>query len=166
MRMRTWAVIAAAGLSGCAANKSSTAAVVDLVPSGAIQYEGQFRPVQQNTGQMGMQTSQRIFGSARVIYREATGRAQAFLEINTSASQSDLLTWSIASGRCNSGSVPLAPVSQFPTIELSSNGRGEVTASDLPLVMPRSSYHVNVYRGGETLANVIACANLSVRSGA
>jgi hypothetical protein len=49
---------------------------------------------------------------------------------------------------------------QFPLIDISSNGRGEVTA-ELPLQLSsQGSYHVNVYSGGHRLDNVVTCANL------
>lgn len=58
-----------------------------------------------------------------------------------------------------------APADQFPTIEVSANGRGEMDRV-LPLTLPATGpYHVNVYRGGGSyLENVLTCGNLSRRN--
>lgn len=160
MRVRSSLVLAVAALTGCASGGGSEAEVNDIIPTGAVQYDGQFRAVQQNDGRLGMSIVLRVNGSVRIIYREATGRAAVNMTLNTSSTQSELLAWAVVPGRCGSGGVPIAPTAQFPALELTNSGRGEVSATNLPLEIPLRDYHVNVYRGGDTLANVIACANL------
>ena len=56
------------------------------------------------------------------------------------------------------------PIAQFQGIETSTNGRGELDIPEMQLAIPASSgaIHVNVYRGGTGLENVIACSNLKL----
>lgn len=127
-------------------------------------YEGQFRPIQQASGGIAPRTSQRIFGQVKIATRESSERVKVTLMINTSFNQTEILNWSVNTGRCGSGSVPLMPIAQFQGIEMSTNGRGELDIPEMPLSIPPNSgaLHVNVYRGGSGLENVIACSNLKV----
>ncbi|WP_434479995.1 hypothetical protein [Gemmatimonas sp.] len=127
-------------------------------------YEGQFRPIQQASGGIGMRGSQRVFGQVKIATRESSERVKVTLMINTSLNQLEILNWSVNSGRCGSGSVPLMPIAQFQGIEMSTNGRGELDIPEMPLSIPPNSgaLHVNVYRGGTGLENVIACSNLKL----
>lgn len=161
----TFAMLAAAvALGGCASSQAGSD-TTEIIATGAIQYDGAFRPIQQSDGRLGMNTVQRIFGNVRVLYRESTGRSQIALTINTSSAVSEILSWAIVPGRCGSGGVPVMPAAQFPPIELSNNGRGDLKVDDVPIVLPLGTYHVNVYRGGENLTNVIACSNLAAKAG-
>lgn len=162
--MRGTAVMlaAAAMLTGCAGQRG---AVDEVIPTGAIQYEGSFRPIQQYSGAAGMSTQQRIFGNVQVLFRESSGRSVINLSLNTNIQRSEVLIWAIVPGRCGNGAIPLLPATQFPALEMSSTGRGEVRNYEMPVTMAMGAYHVNIYRGGETLSNVIACSNLTGRSG-
>jgi hypothetical protein len=56
----------------------------------------------------------------------------------------------------------LVPVERFPLIEVSTNGRGELT-NEMALTLPSTgNYHLNVYwpGGGQQLNDVMTCANL------
>lgn len=163
MRGPAVALVAAAVLSGCAGQQGG--AVDEVIPTGAIQYDGSFRPIQQYSGAAGMSTQQRIFGNVRVLFRESSGRSVINLSLNTNIQQSEVLIWAIVPGRCGNGAIPLLPATQFPPLEMSSTGRGEVRSFEMPIAMPMGAYHANIYRGGETLSNVIACSNLTGRSG-
>lgn len=160
MRPTTALLLTAVALGGCASSQAGEE-MGEIVPAGGIQYDGAFRPIQQSDGRLGMNTQQRIFGSVRVIFREASGRSLVSLTITTNLQQTELLAWAIVPGRCGSGGVPVLPTSQFPALEVSSTGRGEISPTEIQLALPLATYHVNVYRGGETLSNVIACANLT-----
>lgn len=147
------------------AGVSTTAAAQDSVKVvQARQYEGQFRPIQQSSGGIGMRGSQRVFGSVKIVFRESTDRSKVNLMINTSLNQTEILNWSVNPGRCGSGSVPFMPVAQFQGIEMSTNGRGELDIPEMQLAMPTNSgpIHVNIFRGGTGLEHVIACANLKM----
>lgn len=108
-----------------------------------------------------MNITQRVFGSAQVIFREASGKASVRFTLTTNSNTSEILSWAIVPGRCGNGAVPILPAAQFPPLEISNNGAGEINIQELPVVLPAGAYHINVYRGGETLGNVIACANLA-----
>jgi hypothetical protein len=169
MRVRNAALVAvslatAACASGGASSSQNAGQPATIDASGAVTYSGDFRPIQQNTGAVGMQAQQRIYGSVRLIFRESTSRTNVALRLNTNNQASEVLTWGVVPGRCGSGGVPVSPVSQLPAIEVSNMGQGEVNRDEVPLSLPAgSTYHVNVYRGGDSLRDVIACANLSSR---
>jgi hypothetical protein len=68
--------------------------------------------------------------------------------------------WAVLPDRCGTAPLPLIGFEQFPLIDISTNGRGQVEA-DLPLDLTAvGTYHVNVYNGGQQLDNVVTCANL------
>jgi hypothetical protein len=63
-------------------------------------------------------------------------------------------------GRCGTGSLPLLGFEQFPPLDVTSSGRGQMEV-DISIPLPQSgTYHVNVYYGGTELNNVLTCANL------
>ena len=163
MRATPALLLAAIALGGCASG--GPRATDEIIASGAVQYDGQFRPIQQSDGRLGMSTQQRIYGNVRVLFREATGRSNIDLTITTNVQQPELLSWAIVPGRCGNGAIPVLPAAQFPAIEVGSTGRGDVRVQDMPVSLPQGAYHVNVYRGGDTLSNVIACSNLAAKSG-
>lgn len=163
MRPTTALVLAAVALGGCASSQAGEE-MDEIVPAGAVQFDGSFRPIQQSDGRVGMNTQQRVFGSVRVLFRESSGRSLVSLNITTNLQQTELLAWGIVPGRCGSGGVPVLPTSQFPALEISSTGRGEINPTEIQMALPMGTYHVNVYRGGETLSNVIACANLTAKA--
>ena len=159
----------AAGVALC--STTSTAFAQDakaktdtLLAVQARAYDGQFRPMQQVQGGVGMSVPQRVYGAVKIAFRESNERSNVNLTINTTLQQSEILNWSANPGRCGSGSVPFMPVAQFPGIEVGTTGRGEVDVQNMQLNIPASgAVHVNVYRGGSSLENVIACANLRLK---
>ena len=87
-----------AGIALCGA--APTAWAQDSVKvTQARAYEGQFRPIQQASGGMGMRGSQRIFGNVKIVFRESTDRSKVTLMINTSLNQTEILQWSVNPGR-------------------------------------------------------------------
>jgi hypothetical protein len=152
-----------AGLALCGATATAQAQDSIKVMQARV-YEGPFRPIQQASGGVGMRGSQRVFGQIKIATRESNDRAKVMLMINTSLNQTEILNWSVNPGRCGSGSVPVMPIAQFQGIEMSTNGRGELDIPEMQLSIPpnSSTVHVNVYRGGTGLENVIACANLKL----
>ncbi len=156
--------VALCSISSRATAQDAKAKSDTIVAVQARAYDGQFRPMQQSQGGVGMTAPQRIYGSVRIAFRESNDRSNVNLTINTNLQQSEILGWSANPGRCGSGSVPFMPVAQFPGIEVGSTGRGEVDAQNMQLSIPVSgAVHVNVYRGGDTLDRVIACANLRMK---
>lgn len=156
--------VAICGISSLASAQDAKAKTDTIVAMQARAYDGQFRPMQQAQGGLGMSTQQRVYGSVKIAFRESSDRSNVNLTINTNSQQSEILGWSANPGRCGSGTVPFMPVAQFPAIEVSATGRGEVDSQNMQLNIPLSgAVHVNVYRGGDTLDRVIACANLRMK---
>jgi len=158
-----------AGVAVCTAAASAAAQQVSsksdtIVALQARAYDGQFRPMQQRQGGVQMATPQRVYGSVKIAFRESNERSNVNLTINTTLQQSEILGWSVNPGQCASGSVPFMPIAQFPVIEVNTTGRGEVDVQNMQLSIPASGpVHVNVYRNGDSLENVIACANLRLK---
>jgi len=158
-----------AGVAVCTAAASAAAQQVSsksdtIVALQARAYDGQFRPMQQRQGGVQMATPQRVYGSVKIAFRESNERSNVNLTINTTLQQSEILGWSANPGQCGSGSVPFMPIAQFPVIEVNTTGRGEVDVQNMQLSIPASGpVHVNVYRNGDSLENVIACANLRLK---
>ncbi|HEX2717508.1 MAG TPA: hypothetical protein VHM67_07485 [Gemmatimonadaceae bacterium] len=92
-------------------------------------------------------------------------RTRATLALTTPATSASDYRWAVFDGRCGTNSLPLLGFDQFPTVDVGSNGRGELTV-EIPLALPsRGSLHVNVYRRGQQLSDVEACANLRREGG-
>lgn len=156
--------VAMCGVASLATAQGTKAKSDSIVPMQARAYDGQFRPMQQSQGAAGMSKQQRVYGSVKIAFRESNDRSNVNLMIDTGLQQSEILGWSANPGRCGSGSVPIMPITQFPGIEVTSTGRGEINVQDMQLIIPASGpVHVNVYRGGDTLDRVIACANLRMK---
>lgn len=160
MKWARFMVLTGLALSACARATSPATAVA---PTGSIQYEGTFRSIQQSDGSLRMNATFQANGRVQIIYRESSGRSIVNLLISTSTNISDILSWTVVPGRCGSGAVPVAPASQFPVLEFGNNSRAELTNLSMPIALAAGTYHVDVYRGGETLANVVACANLTMQ---
>lgn len=70
--------------------------------------------------------------------------------------------WAIVPGSCGNGAIAVAAVSKFGTVDVGSTGRGSVELDLAIALAPREQYHVEIYRSGQTLADVIACTNLKI----
>lgn len=162
--MKRASILLLAAIAGGACSRATqNAEPGEIEATGAVQYVGTFRNTQQADGGLRMSSVFQANGSVQVLYREATGRSLVNLVLSTSGGSSEVLAWAILPGRCGSGSAPLAPSAQFPPLEFGNNSRVELTNVSIPIVMPPGTYHLNVYRGGENLANVVVCTNLSQR---
>jgi hypothetical protein len=75
------------------------------------------------------------------------------------------VSWGLVVGRCGTAVAPVLPVTTFPPVELSSSGRGEVTAT-IPFDFPtEGEYHIDFYAGSTSgLPSVIACAGLKLNN--
>ena len=150
-------------LAGCAAKPRPS--VISNEPVGQ-QWTGNLQPTQQRSGTLAVTGQNRAFGSVKVTNPNAGGlqRMHVALMVAVPTESSSSLRWAMLPERCGSGDLPLLGFEQFPLIDLSTNGRGQIEV-DLPLVLaPNSAYHVNVYKGGQQLDNVITCANLKFES--
>lgn len=87
-------------------------------------------------------------------------RTSVALTVSTQLQEPTSLRWAVLPGRCGTGSLPLLGFEQFPPLDVTSSGRGQMEV-DISIPLPQSgTYHVNVYSGGTELENVLTCANL------
>lgn len=126
-----------------------------------LRWEASLRPTMQRSGRLTATARNTTTGTV-FMSQAGQDRIRVRLMVGTSYHDGSDLKWAIVPGRCGSSMMPIAPVDQFPTIEVSANGRGELDRV-LPLTLPATGqYHVNVYRGGfGYLENVLTCGNLS-----
>lgn len=128
--------------------------------SAPTRWQGTLQATQGRTGMAAPTAQNKTTGSVSLT-ETGPDRTRVRMIVSTPLSASTALEWAILPGRCGSGTLPIAVVSRFPAIEISNNGRGELD-QEIQLALPTSgTFHVNVYRGGTQLNNVITCANLS-----
>jgi hypothetical protein len=161
--MRTRDLVATVGASfGLLACASKSVPRTTSSEPAAPHWAGNFQPTQQRTGQLAVTGQNRAFGNVSIGVTQGGNldRMRVNLSVAVPTSAGNSLRWAVLPERCGSGELPLIGFDQFPLIDVTTSGRGQVTA-DLPLVMaPASSYHVNVYSGSPSLENVVTCANL------
>jgi hypothetical protein len=117
--------------------------------------------MQERTGVLAPTRRQQASGTVRIRQspRDAR-RISVSLVVATSLPEPGALRWALLPGRCGAATIALLGHEQFPPLDMSSSGRGQLEA-DLPLELPQSgSYHVNVYFGGTDLDDVVTCSNL------
>ena len=161
MRHRPLLFVSAAGLlaSGCASSPSATnEAPATPSSSGWI---GTFQPTQERTGVLAPTRLQQAGGTVRL--RQSVRdpqRTTVVLAVSSAVQQPTSLRWALLPGRCGSGSLPLLSFEQFPPLDVTSSGRGQLEI-DIPVQLPQSgAYHVNVYHEGTQITNVLTCATL------
>lgn len=125
-------------------------------------WTGSFQPMQQRVSTITQAGHHKVTGN--VILSPSTRNAERTrisVSVSSAAHQSGTLRWAVLPGRCGVQAFALLPQEQFPTLEISANGRGQVEA-ELPLRLEYSNaYHVNIYGGfGTQLTDVVSCANL------
>lgn len=157
-----WAALAAAGCASSAKTAPSPVAQQSLGP-GLLEWTGRFQPVQQQTGDAtAVRARNRANGSVKLT-AGAQGRMDADIEVSTPLTSSANIRWALAAGACGSGALPVLPVDEFPEIDVTANGRGDLKAN-VPAPLPTAgSYHVNVYwSDGRDESDVMTCANLKL----
>lgn len=145
------------------ANDRPTVATTPITEpqAGVTTWTGAFQPTSQRSGDVPRVAggSRRTFGS--VVLATVPGTSQTKVRLLFDALDGNmLLTWSVATGRCGSGTLPLRPPSTLPSIEIGSDGRGELDRAINLSLLRGGVYHVNIYRSGQGLNDVLSCANL------
>lgn len=132
---------------------------------GALRWSGNLQFVQQRTGAVAPTGQSKAYGTVTLdMSARDRNRTRVQLLVNLPTAATTQLTWALVPGRCGSGGLPVMAIDQFPVLDVNNNGRGQLDV-EIPLTLPPSgSYHVNVYRGGHQLNDVLTCANLR-RSG-
>jgi len=136
---------------------------VAQVLAAANRWTGTLNPTQGRTATAVTTTRKRAYGTVEL--RVAPNRpTNTHVVLNVSVPMEPGLTnlgWAIHEGNCGSGTPPVMSPGSFPSIVVSTNGRGAVD-EDIAFKLPEyGSYHLNVFRGnGTQLTDVITCANL------
>jgi hypothetical protein len=148
--------------SACASSNTADAARESQTGGGGqLVWTGSLQPTQERTGAAVPTKQQKAYGTVRLQPTSRDlNRTSVSIVISTPLQEPSELRWAIVPGRCGSGALPMVGHEHFPVLEVSSNGRGQLT-TEIPFAMPYDgSYHVNVYRGTVQMENVLTCANL------
>jgi hypothetical protein len=127
-----------------------------------LRWSGTFQPSQQQTGSLTPHSTNKTFGNVTLTrLNENPNSVRAKIELSTPLTDSRQVHWAVFDGRCASGTLPLLAIEQFPQINITNNGRGQLDA-DVPLALVTTgSYHVDVYwTTGRDQGDVMTCANL------
>lgn len=157
--------LAAASAAACASAARSSGASATSQPgqppvSTSQTLQGNFRAILQSSGTVGGATKIHVDGSVTVI---STGGANSTTRVRLSVNLpvfNEQLPWAIAPGNCGNGAIAVAAVSKFGTIDIGSTGSGALEADLAIALTPGAQYHVEIYRAGQTLSDVVACTNL------
>lgn len=163
-------------LGACAgsASKQAGAPRPGLAPAAVRQarWTGHIRPRDQQTGEAMFAFSASKYEGSVTVSRAAGDLHQTSIEIMLSSSGSNgpsadsrNVSWGLVVGRCGTAVAPVLPVTSFAPVELSSNGRGELSWT-IPFDFPTSGeYHIDIYAGRSSgLPSVIACADLRLKN--
>jgi hypothetical protein len=143
-------------LAACASSGASASA------GDGTHWTGSLQQTMQRTGNLAPAAQQRATGTISAQESAIDSmRIQVRLSVSAPSNATSTLRWALLPGRCGTSTLPLLGYEQFPTIEVGSNGRGEV-AIELPLrLRTGGTYHVNVYANrGTQLTDVLTCGNL------
>ena len=161
MRLVFVPAVAAIALTACATTSSQR----DVAFGETTGWTASLTQTQQRTGELAPTGQQKATGTVSLLPSTAgQGRMRVQLTLSAPDNDSSTLRWGILPGRCGSSALPLIGIESFPTIDVGSNGRGQV-AGELPITLESGAvYHVNVYKGrGMELSDVLTCGNLRQR---
>lgn len=161
MRLRNVLASSIAGFSLAACATAPQATTTSNEPARPT-WSGSLQPTQQRSGALVVTGQTKAYGTVRLVPVENTDnqRMRASVTVSLPISASTSVRWAILPGLCGSGDLPVIGFEQFPLVEVSNNGRGQLD-TELPIQLTGgSSYHVNVYYGGQQLDNVVTCGNL------
>ena len=127
-----------------------------------VRWTGPFQQIQQQTGSLGPRSTNKVYGNVALTRsNENPSAVHARIELSTTVRDSRQLHWAVLDGPCGSSTLPLLAIEQFPQINLSSNGRGQLDADVSLALTATSSYHVDVYwTTGRDQSDVMTCANV------
>lgn len=146
-------------LSACGSSRT--------VPDGAqagLRWFGNFQPTSERSSSIAPRGRHSATGSIAVVETRNSERVSVSMSVSSPGHQSTTLRWAVLPGHCGSASTPILSYQQFPVLEISGNGRGDLRV-ELPMTLQvTASYHANIYYGsGVQLDNVLACTNLRLR---
>ena len=146
--------------SACASSKTAEP-VRESVSADQLVWTGSLQPTQERTGDLAPTKQHKAYGTVRLRPTASDlNRTAVEIVVSTPLQEPAELRWAILPGRCGAGTLPLLGFEQFPILEVSSNGRGQLS-TEIPFAMPYDgTFHVNLYWRGVQLDNVLTCANL------
>lgn len=156
-----------AAITGCTTASGGRRASTSREPgqpslSVSVTRRGAFGNTLSSSGQIQGGVLIRASGSV-TVYSSGEGNRQTRVRLDISLPfENEQFGWAIAPGNCGNGAIAVAPVSKFGAIDVGSTGKGSVDIDLAIALAPREQYHVEIYRAGQTLSNVIACANLTI----
>jgi hypothetical protein len=157
------ALAAVAAATACATGKSATK--LDSEPgqpslSVSVTRKGNFTTRLQSSAQFSGAGKITADGSV-TVYSTGVGYSKTRVRLDISLPIfNEQLPWAIAPGNCGNGAIAVTAVSKFGTIDLGSSGSGSIEVDIAVTLAPREQYHVEIYRQGQSLADVVACTNL------
>lgn len=143
----------------------ATAALVPTVLSAqtdavAGRWSANIRPTLSSSSGIGSSTK-RIYGSVNITPSATGSRGAWQVEIHlTSDQNNEMLLWTVASGKCMSGAIPLVQPNELAPLEVRSNGVADLTANAALRLNTNEAYHLDVFRNGQQQEHVIACTSL------
>jgi hypothetical protein len=164
---RTSFVLTLVAVAACASGSGGRPAALEREPgqptvSVSITRRGTFGNMLSSSAQVQGGVQIRTSGSV-TVYSSGEGNRQTRVRLEiTLPFTNEQFPWAIAPGSCGNGAITIAPVSKFGAIDVGSTGGGSVDLDLAVALVKREQYHVEVYRSGQTLADVIACANLKI----
>lgn len=168
--IRWSAVLATIFVCGCASHQSGSPGTAGN--AGAMRWHAQLKP--QNLATTGILNTSMSTGATAASYgslevrpagtgnTDGRGRLRFEISITAPSAGGNNLAWAVFSGPCNSPTPAIAPLTDWPIIEVASSGAGRVRVELATAMDPRGTYHVNVYEGSRAtdVSNVLMCANL------
>lgn len=161
------APLALATVVACSSTPPGGVAASAPTPSRAdnaqsLRWTGAFQQIQQQTGNLGPRSTNKVYGNVALTRLSGNpNSAHVRMELSTTVRDSHQLHWAVLDGPCGSNTLPLLAIEQFPQINISNNGRGQLDA-DVPLALTSTNaYHVDVYwTTGRDPSDVMTCANV------
>lgn len=158
--------LAAAAAAACASGSGGASAAKEPGQPGlsvAVTRRGNFTSFLQSSAQIGGAAMIKVDGSV-TVYSTGIDNAKTRVQLSVNLPIfNEQLPWAIAPGNCGNGAIAVTAVSKFGTIDVGSTGSGSLEVDLAVALAPREQYHVEIYRQGQTLADVVACTNLRKR---
>ena len=85
--------------------------------------------------------------------------AKVQLSLSTGLREPASLQWAIVQGRCKSRMAPITSAELFPVLDVGPDGRAELDV-ETALALPAGELSLNVYLGGTSHDDILACGNL------
>ena len=126
-----------------------------------VRWSGVLRPKISNRLDAKTAEVTRYTGGVNLVQPRAEAPDYLRIEINVSSTGgSELMEWALLPARCGSAVMPLLQAADVPPIQVPSGGNGEQSFEVSLKLDPAASYHLDIYHGGHSQNNLVACADL------